>query len=95
MMEKDIFGNVYEVKGSKQMSYAQKLKEMKAKKKYNEYKAMQRKETFDSIKRGAQRSKVGVQKIGARTKRATQKSGIKGKLYYALKGKTKTIYPKE
>ena len=40
-------------------------------------------------------SKAFSKTTSALTKRATQKSGIKGKLYYALKGKTKTIYPKE
>jgi len=78
---KDIFGNVYTVNTSqnKPMNFEQKLRETKAKQKYKQYQQEQRAKQVANLKRTAQRSKQGLQKIKDRVtdKRLT---GIRAKL---------------
>jgi len=78
---KDIFGNVYEVNTSKNkpMNFEQKLRASKAKQKYKQYQQEQRAKQVANLKRTAQKSREGLQKIKSRV---TDKRliGIRAKL---------------
>jgi len=83
MPEKDIFGNPIQQRPVKQMSYAQKLKEAKAKQKYKAYQAEQRKIQIERLKANARRSKEGLQKISRRVtdKRMSLRDKLRGSIY--------------
>ena len=68
MPTKDIFGNPIKQNAVKQMSYTQKLKEAKAKQKYQAYQKEQRRIQIENVKASAQRSKQGLQKVGNKVK---------------------------
>lgn len=84
---KDIFGNVYTVPTNKpRNNFEQRLREAKAKKKYREFQAQQRREQIAQIRSTAKKTRAGLTKIGSKTKvvykRATDKrlSGLREKL---------------
>ena len=73
---KDIFGDPIQQSSVKKMSYAEKLKEAKAKAKYKQYQAQQRKQQMDNFKKAAGRSKLGLQKLGGLIKKSSAKKSI-------------------
>lgn len=84
MMRKDIFGNEYEEdmqmpnsyarKMPTRISYAQKLREAKDKQRYKLFQAEQKKQKVEQFKKHAQRSKLGLQKMGGLIKKGHKRA---------------------
>jgi hypothetical protein len=97
MPEKDIFGNPIQqgmTTYKKPMSYAQKLREAKAKQKYKQYQAEQRRQQIENLKASAQKSRQGLKKTSGLIKSSYKR--ITDKRLSSFKDKLRgSIYKKE
>lgn len=72
--KKDIFGNIYTIDTPSAKSFEQKLREAKAKQRYQKLQAEQRAKQIAKLKMSAQRSKQGLQKLGNITKKGYKRA---------------------
>lgn len=99
---KDIFGNTYTIRSNPivlSKSYKQRLTEAKQKDAYKQYMKNKRTQQIQGLKQGIQKTNMLTRRITSQAQnRATQtiqKTGLKNKLYYLVKGKQKPIYKEQ